>query len=102
MTQRSVIYARYSSENQREASIEDQVRVCRARAEREGWQTVGAFTDHAVSGATALRPGYQALLAALRHGEVDIVLTESLDRLSRTRSTSRASSSWPGLRACGS
>ncbi|MEO3475910.1 recombinase family protein [Roseomonas sp. CAU 1739] len=52
------LYARYSSENQRDASIEDQVRICRARAEREGWQVVGAFTDHAVSGATALRPGW--------------------------------------------
>ncbi|MBR0661673.1 recombinase family protein [Roseomonas oryzicola] len=83
MIQRCAIYARYSSENQRVASIEDQVRVCRARAEREGWQVVGAFTDHAVSGATALRPGYQALLRALRAGEVDVVLTESLDRLSR-------------------
>jgi DNA invertase Pin-like site-specific DNA recombinase len=80
---RCALYARYSSENQRDASIEDQVRICRARAEREGWRVVSAFTDHAVSGATALRPGYQALLAALRGGEVDIVLTESLDRLSR-------------------
>jgi site-specific DNA recombinase len=83
MTLRCALYGRFSSENQREASLADQERICRARAEREGWQVVGAFTDHAVSGATALRPGYQALLAVLRGGEVDIVLTESLDRLSR-------------------
>ena len=31
------IYARYSSDNQREASIEDQIRLCREYAEREGW-----------------------------------------------------------------
>ncbi len=77
------IYARYSSENQREASIDDQLRVCRARAEREGWEVVACFTDAALSGATTLRPGYQALLAAMRNGSIDIVLAESLDRVSR-------------------
>ena len=80
---RAAIYARYSSENQREASIEDQLRICLARAQREGWRVAATFTDHAISGATALRPGYQALLGAMRAGEVDIVLAESLDRLSR-------------------
>ena len=83
MTMRVAIYARYSSENQRDASIEDQVRVCRTRAEREGWQVLAVQTDYAVSGATALRSGYQALLAAMRGREVDVVLAESLDRLSR-------------------
>ena len=34
---RVVLYARYSSESQREASIEDQLRICRERAAREGW-----------------------------------------------------------------
>jgi DNA invertase Pin-like site-specific DNA recombinase len=77
------IYARYSSENQRDASIEDQVRICRARAEREGWAVTEVFTDFALSGSSLLRPGYQALLAALRAGQIDVVLSESLDRLSR-------------------
>ncbi len=76
--------------------------MCRARAEREGWRVVGAFTDHAVSGATALRPGYQALLAAIRSGEVDIVLTESLDRLSRDQEHIAGSSSRRASAACGS
>ena len=31
------IYARYSSDNQREASIEDQFRLCREYAQRQGW-----------------------------------------------------------------
>ena len=35
------IYARYSSDNQREASIADQFRMCRLRAEKEGWTVVG-------------------------------------------------------------
>ena len=38
---RAAIYARYSTENQREASIEDQVRLCTARSAAEGW-SVGA------------------------------------------------------------
>jgi hypothetical protein len=62
------IYARYSSDQQREASIEDQVRTCRSRAAREGWEVVEVFTDYARSGATALRPGHQAALAAVRTG----------------------------------
>jgi site-specific DNA recombinase len=80
---RCAVYARYSSDQQREASIEDQLRVCRARAEREGWTVAEAFADAAVSGATTLRPGYQALLAAMRGGAIDVVLAESLDRFSR-------------------
>lgn len=80
---RTAVYARFSSENQRDASIEDQVRICRARAEREGWRVVETFTDYAVSGSTTLRPGYQALMSAMRSGSVDVVLAESLDRLSR-------------------
>lgn len=80
---RCALYARFSSDLQRAASIEDQLRLCAARAERDGWTVVGTFADAAISGATMLRPGYQALLAAMRAGEVDIVLAESLDRISR-------------------
>jgi site-specific DNA recombinase len=80
---RAVIYARYSSELQRDASIEDQVRVCRERTEREGWDYRHAYTDRAQSGASALRPGYQALLEDARRGAFDIVVAEALDRLSR-------------------
>ena len=80
---RAVIYARFSSELQRDASIEDQVRLCRGMAEREGWRVVETFADFAMSGSSVLRPGYQALLTALRAGAADVVLSESLDRLSR-------------------
>ena len=79
----AVIYARYSSELQRDASIEDQVRLCRARIEREGWRYLHAYTDRAVSGASALRPAYQSLLEDARRGQFDIVVAEALDRLSR-------------------
>ena len=57
MRTRCALYARYSSENQRDASITDQLRICTARAERECWDVVGTFADAAISGATMQRPG---------------------------------------------
>src|SRR6516162_718701 len=80
---RAVIYARYSTDLQRDASIEDQVRVCRQRIEHEGWQLTATYTDAASSGASPLRPGYQRLLADARKRVFDIVVAEALDRLSR-------------------
>jgi site-specific DNA recombinase len=80
---RAVIYARYSSDNQRDASIEDQVRQCRARIDQEGWQTGEVYSDHAISGATTLRPGYQKMLEDARAGRFEVLVAEALDRLSR-------------------
>jgi site-specific DNA recombinase len=77
------IYARYSSENQREASIGDQFRICREFARRQGWTIAKEYSDAAVSGATLLRSGFQAMMAAALRNEVDVVLAESLDRFSR-------------------
>lgn len=56
------IYARYSSDNQRDASIADQLRICREFAARQGWTVVQESTDHAISGANLLRSGFQALM----------------------------------------
>lgn len=80
---RAAVYARFSTQMQREASIEDQVRLCQERATREGWQVTEVFSDMALSGATMLRPGLQSLLERAGRGEFDIVLAEALDRLSR-------------------
>jgi site-specific DNA recombinase len=77
------IYARYSSDNQRDASIADQVRVCREFAARQGWTVVQEFTDHPISGATLLRSGFQAMMRAVLNGRFDAVLAEALDRFSR-------------------
>jgi site-specific DNA recombinase len=79
----AVAYARYSSQLQRAASIEDQLRLCRARIEQEGWHDLGAYIDRAVSGASTLRPAYQRLLEDARRGKFDVVVAEALDRLSR-------------------
>jgi DNA invertase Pin-like site-specific DNA recombinase len=80
---RAVIYARYSSDLQRDASIKDQVRVCRRRIDAEGWSLQQVYSDHGVSGATHLRLRYQALLHDARKQQFDVVVAESLDRLSR-------------------
>ena len=79
----AIIYARYSSDHQREASIDDQIRLCRAYADKNGWDVVETYADRAISGASLLRPGYQALMDHAMKRETDIVLAESLDRLSR-------------------
>lgn len=80
---RVAVYARYSSDSQRDASIEDQVRLCRERAAREGWTVVNVYTDHAISGASLMRPGIQQLMQDVLNGKADIVLAEALDRVSR-------------------
>ena len=77
------IYARYSSDNQRDASIADQLRICREFAARQGWTVLQEFTDHAISGATLLRSGFQALMRDALNRRFDVVLAESLDRFSR-------------------
>ena len=80
---RTAIYALYSSANQRDASIEDQLRLCKRRIESEGWSLINVYTDAAISGATVLRPAYQKLLKDVRSGSLDIIVAEALDRLSR-------------------
>ncbi len=80
---RVALYARYSSDNQRDASIEDQLRQCRERAVREGWTIVGTYSDRAISGASLIRSGIQSLLADAQAGRFDMVLSEALDRVSR-------------------
>ena len=77
------IYARYSTDLQREASIEDQIRVCQDRARREGWKVVNCYTDHAVSGASLMRPGLQMMMQDAADGKFSMVVAEALDRLSR-------------------
>ena len=82
---RTAIYARYSSDRQSDASVEDQLRLCREHTERHGWEIVAEEADHAMSGAVLLRPGLQRLLERGRRREIDVVLTESLDRISRSQ-----------------
>jgi site-specific DNA recombinase len=81
---RVALYARYSDDLQRDASIEDQFRICREQARREDWRIVGTYRDAAISGASViLRPGIQTLLQDAQRGQFDVVLAEALDRISR-------------------
>ncbi|MCR9196216.1 MAG: recombinase family protein, partial [Hyphomonas sp.] len=77
------IYARYSSDLQRDASIEDQIRICQERADKEGWRLYQCYTDHGQSGASLVRPGVQMLMQDAQAGKFEVVIAESIDRLSR-------------------
>ena len=59
------------------------MRLCRQRIDAEDWTLTQTYTDHAISGTTTLRPGYQRLLEDARVGRLDAVIAEALDRLSR-------------------
>src|SRR5262249_16953929 len=82
---RVAVYARFSSEKQSESSVEDQVRRCREWGERNGYPLDGGllFPHYAVSGGSLARAGFDALMAKARAGEIDALLVESVDRLSR-------------------
>jgi site-specific DNA recombinase len=81
---RAVIYARYSSDLQSEASIDDQIRLCRERVEQENGALVEIYADYALSGGSVRnRPSMQALLNQAKSGKFDCVVAEALDRISR-------------------
>ena len=83
---RAALYARYSSDLQNAASIQDQFAACRIYAERQGVQVVATFEDAAISGASAAnRPGLHALMRSAEAGQFDVVICEALDRLSRSQ-----------------
>ncbi len=81
---RAAIYARYSSDLQRPASIEDQVRRCREEITRRGWQEVAVYSDREIPGTVAQRrPGYQQLQKAAKAKQFEVVMADELSRLSR-------------------
>ncbi|EAP78133.1 recombinase family protein [Roseovarius nubinhibens] len=80
---RTAIYARYSTDLQRDASIEDQIRLCEKKVRDAGGQVYQSYTDHAVSGASLMRPGIQMLMQDAAAGRFDQVYAEALDRISR-------------------
>lgn len=59
---KAVIYARYSSDSQREESIEGQIRECKEYAERSGITIVGTYIDRALSAKTDNRPEFQRMI----------------------------------------
>ena len=82
---KAVIYARFSTDMQRDASIEDQIRLYKEYAARQGIKVVATYSDRATSGASLMRSGIQSLLRDAGTGSFDLVLAEALDRLSRNQ-----------------
>lgn len=80
---RVAIYARYSTDLQSQSSIEDQIRLCEERVRAAGGTVIQTYTDHAISGASLMRPGIQMLMQDAMTGQFDMVFAEALDRISR-------------------
>jgi len=81
----AVIYARYSSDNQREESIEGQIRECTAYAEKNGITVIKHYIDRAFSAKTDNRPEFQQMIKDSEKRLFDIVLVWKLDRFARNR-----------------
>ena len=89
MRLRCAAYARYSSDRQSPASIEDQVRKCRQYAQRQNWEFLEAhvYSDEELSGAGADRPGWKRLLAVINRKPCpfDVLIVDDTSRLCRNQ-----------------
>ena len=82
---KAVIYARYSSDSQREESIEGQLRECAAFAEKNGITVLRHYIDRAYSAKTDNRPEFQSMIKDSGKRLFDIVIVWKLDRFARNR-----------------
>lgn len=82
---KAVIYARYSSDNQREESIEGQLRDCMQYAEYNDIQVVGTYIDRAMSAKTDNRPNFQQMIKDSAKRLFDVIIVWKLDRFARNR-----------------
>ena len=80
----AVIYARFSSHNQREVSIDQQVKACAEYAKRKDLEVVGVYSDAAISGKeTENRPQFQKMLAAAQEHQFGYVIAWKSNRIAR-------------------
>lgn len=82
---RAVIYARYSSDNQREESIEGQLRECMEFASRAEIDVIGNYIDRALSAKSDNRPEFQRMIKDSYKHAFDCIIVWKLDRFSRNR-----------------
>lgn len=82
---KAVIYARYSSDNQREESIEGQLRECMEFAERTGVTVIESYIDRALSAKTDNRPAFQRMIKDSYKHCFDMIIVWKLDRFARNR-----------------
>ena len=76
---RTWIYARYSTDQQSQKSIDDQLSECRRLCAQNGWQVTNILTDAEMTGFISTRPGYQSLVRGIEAGEVDLIVAENID-----------------------
>jgi site-specific DNA recombinase len=81
----AVIYARYSSSSQREASIEDQIRECKAFAKANKMSVVKVYSDYAITGTTDDRANFQLMIKQAAKKVFQVVLIYKNDRFARNR-----------------
>lgn len=81
----AVIYARYSSDNQSEQSIEGQLHVCQDYAKNNDILILDTYVDRAMTGTNDNRPAFQKMIADSKHKEWDYVLVYKFDRFSRNK-----------------
>ena len=81
----AVIYARYSSDSQREESIEGQLRECKEFAEKNGMTILNSYIDRALSAKTDNRPEFQKMIKDSAKHLFDIVIVWKLDQFARNR-----------------
>ena len=81
----AVIYARYSTDSQREESIEGQIRECTAYAEKNDLTVVKHYIDRAISAKTDNRPQFQQMIKDSERGIFDVIIVWKLDRFARNR-----------------
>ena len=82
---KAVIYARYSSDNQREESIEGQIRECTEYAKYNDIEVVGHYIDRAYSAKTDKRPDFQRMIKDSAKKNFQLVIVWKLDRFARNR-----------------
>lgn len=82
---KAVIYARYSSDNQREESIDGQLRECMEYAKFNDIDVVNSYIDRALSAKTDNRPNFQRMIKDSYKGLFDVALVWKLDRFARNR-----------------
>ena len=85
VTPRAVLYARFSSDNQREESIEAQLRAMHEYCSRNSIVIIHEYCDRAKSATTDDRPEFLKMIAASREGDFDFAIVHKLDRFSRNR-----------------
>ena len=82
---KAAIYARYSSDNQREESITAQIRAAHEYCQKNGHKVIKEYTDEALSARTDDRPAFQQMITDAQEGLFEVLIVHKIDRFSRNR-----------------